>query len=161
VHFSFFFEGANRRLALAHDEVLALRLWEDEYMVPGRFTASMMDFSPTQADWAARPISGANVAKSKANMVDTLKVPTYMIMLARMSLSSDAEGQFDLAKAKKNNDLRPASGAHTSIAGRELLRELNSGQSDSPLLYHNLKNVDFRVLFVDDEVICLCALLMW
>jgi hypothetical protein len=161
MYFSFFFEGANRKLDLAHDEVLALRLWEDEHMMPGRFTASMFDFSPTQDDWAARPISAANVARAKATMVETLKVPSYMIMVARMSLACDADGKFTLAQAIAHEDLRPASGAHTSLAGRKLLIELLADQLQAPLLTHNLQNVDFRVLLVDDLVICLCALLMW
>lgn len=147
----FCFQGSSRSHRVASEDIKALRIWEINNMLEDRFACSADCISPTQPVWAARGLNLANVVTAKNKMIANLEVPKYMILLSRMSISG-TKGMFDLNKACAAKDLRPVSGAHTCAAALELLRELESRKDSSPILLSELRNVNFRVLFVDDVV---------
>ena len=138
-------------------EALELMEWEDKNSLEGLCHGSFHDFGKPQSDWASRRIDEKNVSIAADKMVKTLKVPTYLIMLARKTLSAGNDGQFDLAKAKEIGDLRPVSGAHTCEAGRNVMDFIEQKPSCTfSCLEPKLKAVPFRVIFVDDKVIHFC-----
>jgi hypothetical protein len=94
-----------------------------------------------------------NVVTAKDQMIATQRVPKYLVMLARHSLSGNPDsGDFELERAIEAKDLRPVSGAHTCKGGKELLAEIIAQRRNMPLLLSDLQNLKFRVLFVDDLV---------